>query len=92
MLAEVLGAGRLKPARLLVLEKLRQFGVVYRAIAVLIVHVEEAVDLRRGCGFGFGLGVGLRSGSGFWLKSRLSEAVTRARVKVGMRAQSAQQR
>ena len=72
MVAEVLGAGRLKPARLLVFQKLRQFGVVYRAIAVLVVHVEEAVDLRHGCRFGFGVGVGLRSGSGFWLKSRLN--------------------
>ena len=39
----------MKPAWLLVLEKLRQFGVVYRAIAVLVVNVEEAVYLRRGC-------------------------------------------
>jgi hypothetical protein len=43
----LLGAGRLKPAWLLVLEKQRQFGVVYGAIAVLVVHVEEAVHLAR---------------------------------------------
>ena len=48
-LPRLAAAVTLKPAWLLVLEKLRQFGVVYRAIAVLVVDVEEAVDLRRGC-------------------------------------------
>lgn len=53
MVAELAAAVTLKPAWLLVLEKLRQFGVVYRAIAVLVVNVKEAVDLRRGCAGGF---------------------------------------
>ena len=62
-LPRLAAAVTLKPAWLLVLEKLRQFGVVYRAIAVLVVNVEEAVYLRRGCaGAGARVGVSGRCG------------------------------
>ena len=82
-----LGAGRLKPAWLLVLEKLRQFGVVDRAVAVLVVHVEETIHLRRGCGLGFGFGGRVQ---GFDLSLDLSKlGASRARVKVGMSAKRA---